>query len=115
MAPSTESLLVHVIAHVVQPQDITWISYDLLSIRPLGTNFSEILIKIGKKFWKKNLNQNITIFVQEIAFKYVCKLSAIEFRQPGDAHIDVCLDIILHLVVLSKPLAECFIFRWAIE
>ena len=37
----------------VRRQAITWINADLLTIRPLETNFSEILIKIQRFSFKK--------------------------------------------------------------
>ena len=50
-------------------QAITWTNADLLSIRPLGTNFSEIQIKIQNfPFMKMHLKcclQNGIHFVQE--------------------------------------------------
>ena len=53
----------------VRRQAITWTSADLLSIRPLGTNFSEIQIEIQNlSFMKTHLNlssaQNGGHFVQ---------------------------------------------------
>ena len=38
---------------VICHQAITWTNADLLSVGPLGTNFSEILIKIKKNSLKK--------------------------------------------------------------
>ena len=53
----------------VRRQAITWTSDGLLSIEPLGTNFSEIWMEIQK------------IYIHENAFKnVVCKMAAIVFR-----------------------------------
>ena len=87
----------------VRRQAITWTNVDFLSIGPLGTNFSEIWIKIqnfsfvkmhlkisfvnwrpfcpggvnwtlGNKFqW--NVNENGTIFIGDNAFENDCKIS----------------------------------------
>ena len=42
----TESALVQVMAYRLFDQAITWTNADLLSVRPLGTKFNEIRIKI---------------------------------------------------------------------
>ena len=49
----TGSALVHVMAWHLLCQAITWTNTDLLSIAPLGTNFSEIWIEILAFSFKK--------------------------------------------------------------
>ena len=50
-------------------QAISWTNTDLLSIRPLGTNFSEIQFEIKKKFINENAFENV-----------ICKMATILSR-----------------------------------
>ena len=63
----------------IQCQAIIWTNARLLSIGPLGTNFSEILIKIKKLFIHENAFENI-----------VCKMAVILSRGRWVNNKDAC-------------------------